>query len=404
METAAAVQTRITAEVPTVAVYSRHRATCKLFGVDTKIGCDCPKQLVWYRNGKQHRQAAGTRDHEVAERKAADMMSRFAGEPVTASNGGAGIDDAITKYVESRKHDGSNITDKRVRTVKFNMECFAKFCAARGIVNLTEVKPLDVSDFRNSLTGHQNTNAKKINAVSELFEFGREFEMCEKNPVTKSCKVKKVTEEKTPRALDEKQFEQLLAAIPRVNGATTDTERDLLRAVCLLQRWSGLAIRDAVCIERAQFKPFTRDGVKFFRVEGKRRKTKKGYLAILKAEIVEQIFAGARPAGQYLFVETVPTGERDLDNMIAKWGTLFTKLGKVVELVDEKTGAPYPFSGSHALRHTFVAMCFLRDLSTEAVAHLIGDNVKTVIDSYSVMINARDAHVADKMIEMLTAK
>ena len=43
--------------VPKVKVYSRHRTGCKWEGRDNKIGCDCPKQLTWFRDGRLHRVA-----------------------------------------------------------------------------------------------------------------------------------------------------------------------------------------------------------------------------------------------------------------------------------------------------------------------------------------------------------
>ena len=63
--------------VPKVRVYSRHRSECKWAGDDTRIGCDCPKQLTWFRDGKLHRMAADSCDGEVAEKKARELMNGF---------------------------------------------------------------------------------------------------------------------------------------------------------------------------------------------------------------------------------------------------------------------------------------------------------------------------------------
>src|ERR1035441_4445685 len=63
--------------VPKVRIYSRHRANCKWAGDDTRIGCDCPKQLAYFRAGKLHRVSADTCDGEVAEKKARELMNGF---------------------------------------------------------------------------------------------------------------------------------------------------------------------------------------------------------------------------------------------------------------------------------------------------------------------------------------
>ncbi|MGA2459782.1 MAG: hypothetical protein ABSF85_19630 [Terriglobales bacterium] len=98
-------------EVPKVNVYSRHTKDCKWSGKDKKIGCPCPKQLVYYRDGKLYRIAADTCDGEVAEAKAREMMNGFAaaakGEPTTASAAKESylIDDLVAAFVAKKSAD-----------------------------------------------------------------------------------------------------------------------------------------------------------------------------------------------------------------------------------------------------------------------------------------------------------
>lgn len=63
--------------VPKVKVYSRHTRLCKLTK-DTKTACNCPKSLVFWRNGKLHRVSAETVDRRVTEDKAREMENAFA--------------------------------------------------------------------------------------------------------------------------------------------------------------------------------------------------------------------------------------------------------------------------------------------------------------------------------------
>src|SRR3979411_2797882 len=43
--------------VPKVRVYSRHRPACRWFKKgDDRTGCPCPKQLLYYRDGKLYRE------------------------------------------------------------------------------------------------------------------------------------------------------------------------------------------------------------------------------------------------------------------------------------------------------------------------------------------------------------
>lgn len=78
--------------VPKVRVYSRHRPACRWFKKgDDRTGCPCPKQLLYYRDGKLHRISADTCDEEKAEAKAREMMAAFEaaakGEPTAAARG-----------------------------------------------------------------------------------------------------------------------------------------------------------------------------------------------------------------------------------------------------------------------------------------------------------------------------
>jgi len=110
----------------------------------------------------------------------------------------------------------------------------------------------------------------------------------------------------TPKALTDDQFATLLSAVGRVNGRTTDSQRRKLEALLLLMKWTGLALRDAVCIERARF---GKNGDRFYKLFLRRAKTNHPVYCTLRSGIVERIFAGANPQNRYLFVDSVPDGE-----------------------------------------------------------------------------------------------
>ncbi len=74
-------------DVPKVKVYSRHTRLCKLTK-DTKTACNCPKSLVFWRDGKLHRVSAETNDRHAAEQKARALENNFEaaakGQPTTS--------------------------------------------------------------------------------------------------------------------------------------------------------------------------------------------------------------------------------------------------------------------------------------------------------------------------------
>lgn len=385
--------------VPKVRVYSRHRTACKWAGDDTRIGCDCPKQLTWFRDGKLHRVAADTCDGEVAEKKARELMNGFEaaakGEPTPIPAGALTtlLDDAVKTFLDTKTASG--VTEKHTAKLKFELEHFSQFVLGKGLVNLGDIKTEHVVAYRNSLTGAQNTRAKKVFRLIGFFRFCVEMGWIQRNIAQVRAVKLKYDDMQTPKALTDSQFETLLATVSKVNGRTTDDRRRKLRGLLLLMRWSGLAIRDAVCIERSRFdRQGTHTALFLYRA-----KTSHPVYATLRNEVVQEVFALANPDGRYLFVESVPPDERSLD-LLEGWGNLFRKLGRLADLRDDHH-QPFLHFTSHSMRHTFVFWALNAGLPTEDIAALIGDSVEIVARHYSAWIAGRQERLSERMLQAL---
>lgn len=385
-------------QVPKVSVYSRHRSDCKWAGDESRVGCDCPKWLRWFRNGQLYRQTADTCDGEIAERKARQLESSFEraanGEITPEKPKGKLLEEAVTDFLASKEARG--VTAKHVAKLKYELGEFSHFALAKGLAMVGDVATEHVLAWRNSLEGAQNTRAKKVFRLIGFFEFCVEMGWIARNPARAQAIVIPYSDEQETKALTDAQFEQLRAAIPKVNGRTTDEQRRKLRSLLVLMRWTGLAIRDAVCLERSRFE---QNGNGFAKLFLRRAKTGHPVYCTLRADVLKQVLAGASPKGRYLFVESVPRGEKDLDNMVQTWGSLMRKLGEVAELKDEQN-QPIRFH-SHMLRHTFVYWCLNHDLPTEDVAALIGDSVQIVARHYSGWISGRQERLYERMMQAL---
>jgi integrase/recombinase XerD len=384
--------------VPRVTVYSRHRTGCKWIGKEEKIGCDCPKHLRWYRNGSMHRQTADTCDGEVAERKARDLEASFEaaanGTPAPVKTTGKLLDDAVADFLKTKEQSG--VSEKHLGKLKFDLETFARAMLAKGLAMVADVDTASVMGWRNDLAGALVTKAKKVYRLIGFFNFCVDMEWCVRNPARVKSVRFKFDESQKPKALNDGQLALLLAAVQRMNGKLTKDRRRHLRGMLLLMRWSGLAIRDAVCIERARFE--RKAG--YVSLYLRRAKTGHPVYATLKSEVVDEIFSLANPEGRYLFVDAVPEGERELDSLIKAWGGLFSKLGKLAALKDEH-GQSLHFT-SHSMRHTFVFWCLNSGLPTEDVAALIGDSVPIVVKHYSEWITGRQERLTERMLAALT--
>jgi len=133
----------------------------------------------------------------------------------------------------------------------------------------------------------------------------------------------KYDDTQTPKALTHGQFETLLASVPKVNGRTSDDQRRKLRGLLLLMRWSGLATRNAVSIERARFDPTPHCFCTVRRVRNRctPRCGTKSWMKFLHWQIQTDHTVcgiGAQDA-------------RGLDPLVKGWGDLFRKLGLLAD-------------------------------------------------------------------------
>jgi integrase len=357
-------------EVPKVNVYSRHTNDCKWSGKDKKIGCPCPKQLVYYRDGKLYRFAADTCDGEVAEAKAREMMNGFAaaakGEPtaVPATKESYLIDDLVAAFVAKKSAD--SVKRVTVRQWKFELTKFATFLRSRGLVNIGDVRADDVQVWRDGLEGSSASRRKSVMFVMAFFNYCVDFSKLTKSPAIKSQLRIKRDGVQSPRALDDAQFAKLLAALPKLDGRMTDADRAKLKSLAIMMRMTGLALKDAVCCERKAFEPMP-NGV--FRTYLRRAKTGKPVHNYVSAETMAAVLAGANPSGKYLFIDTLPHKENELKNAIEYFGGRFVKLGELADIRDEHDEKIRV--GSHGFgRHSFVLMCLNSDMPTHDIATL----------------------------------
>jgi len=394
--------------VPQVSLYTRHAADCRYKGRETASTCACPKWLRWIEDGKLVRVSARSNDLRKAEDakqlKQAAFEARAEGKIETGVQEIPFVAEAIKHFGTTKRGRGS-LTAKYVERIEAELGDFERWAAQRNLTMLGEVTPAHVQDYRNSLGGSQTTRRKKIFRLRGFFRYCVEMGWLTKSPAVSRELIVEASKHQVPRALSDAEYETLLAALGSLEGnAQTDDRRGKLRAVVMLMNATGLAIRDAISIERSRFS-LNRRG--FYKLFLRREKTGHAAECIIAQEIVEEIFKLANGRNsKYLFVSDWPDKEQDgqydgeqrkkremlRDNLAAQWGQQMKRLGEVAKLDG--------FS-SHWLRHTFVGRMLRAGLPTEDVAVLIGDTPLMVQQHYSDWIQARQDKLAERMIRIL---
>ena len=235
-------------QVARIKIISRHRAACERKGEGKAYTrCQCPKALYWYSGGKEQVVSADTCDYQEAERKANEKQANFervaSGVPEYVTVSGA-----VELYLASKKASGYEQKSLDKLALIFG-DRFATFFAQRGVIYLKDIKRAELETWLATWTGAASTKGKVQGRVIGFFEWAVVSEMIDRNPALGLEKIKGARDVAPALALTDEQFSEVLDAIDALtHRGEDDVER--LRSLALLQRWSGLAIRDALTIER----------------------------------------------------------------------------------------------------------------------------------------------------------
>lgn len=177
--------------------------------------------------------------------------------------------------------------------------------------------------------------------------------------------------------LTAQEFTRLLAHINTMDAkrwdgktGTTAQTRDRLRALILLMRWSGLAIRDAATLERTAIHY---DG-EVHRVVTSRTKTGTHVSVPIPPTVAKEILALDNSNPRYLFW----TGEGRGETIANVWTTRYIR-----PLFD---AAKIPCEGhmvSHRLRDTFAVDLLEKGVPMEEVAALLGNSLRVCEKHYA---------------------
>jgi integrase/recombinase XerD len=185
-------------------------------------------------------------------------------------------------------------------------------------------------------------------------------------------------------ALSDEQFLQVLDSI----GQLTHREESglkRLRSVALLQRWSGLAIQDALTVERKSFARMPNGWVRLFL---RRAKTGVEVYVSLAPDVAADILSVEPMSDRYLFWD----GKESRNTIVQRYVNAYSRVSTLAELKDED-GNPVDFH-SHMLRDTFAVWCFTQGMATEDVAALLGHrNIQVTQQHYSPWIGIRQARL-----------
>ena len=352
---------------PTITIFVRHSPGCKYAGDEFAKRCDCRKHLRWTLKGKQHRRKAGTRTWAEAEAKKRDLEDQLAGRAKPdAATSAAEIRASVAVFIEDKRVQGisGDVVAKYVR----ELQRLVEHCERHGVYAVQGIT-------RELLTGYCATwpsvypSTQTRSAVRTrcrgFLRYCYESQWIPRVPLLPKIRV----DEAPTMPLNTEEFARLLEATATLSSPEPPRK---VRAVVLLMRWSGLAIRDTLTLPKSAL---IRNG--HYRVVTARQKTGTDVSVVLPPDVAEEILT-VKNSGPFLFWD----GESDIVKTWTKY--VFAPLFKAAEI--ERAGNTM----THRLRDTFAVSLLEQGVPLESVSKLLGhESIKTTERHYAKWVKGR---------------
>jgi integrase len=362
--------------------YTRHYAPCKQIESSYRR-CRCPKWIQGtLPDGRYLRKTAKTRSWEKAEalcRRLEDESDPNKPE----ARPRAKIADAIQTFRQDE--DSRRLTAGTLKKSRYFFETQLKEWARQeGLVYLDQLTPAVLTKFRSGWTNAAQTMQRKHERLIAFLWFCVRMDWIAKNP---AILLKRVKAETTPTDYFPKdEFKALVDGTYAYGdwrgGHDFEHRRDRLRALVLLMRWSGLAIKDAVTLERTRL---SEDGNLFLY----RAKTGVPVYVPLPPEVHTLLRSLPNSNPHYFFW----SGNGDPETAKRGWVRSLALLFKNVALKNPD-GTPKRCH-SHMFRDTFAVELLLAGVPIDQVSLLLGhSSVKVTEKHYAPFVKARQAQLA----------
>jgi integrase len=243
------------------------------------------------------------------------------------------------------------------------------FCEEKGHVSIRQLQDIDtIAEFRQSWTDAPISALKKLERLRTFFRFCQKRGWIDENPASE-IKPPKVPDKPT-LPFSKEEMEKLIWACElfSTNGRYRAKNRTRIKALVLLMRYSGLAIRDAVTLERRRIN------------EGKlflyRHKTGVPVTVLLPEPVLLALNELDDFPDRFFW-----NGRGKVESAVGVWERTFARLFEIAGIKD---------GHSHRFRDTFAVELLNKNVPLEDVATLLGHrSTKTTEKQYAPWVSSR---------------
>lgn len=372
-----------------VEVFTRHAAECLKTDDRNWKKCRCPKWLYWSHEGQRFRQSAKTRSWEKAQQEARRIELKYenlrAGEkpkrdePVTLAY-------AIDHYLADRK--SANVGDEWYEKLEHTFKkLMLPWAAEHAIHFLAEWNLVKLGQFRATWKGADITIHKTQERVRAFFTFCVNIGWLDRSPAVGLSRIK--VNSKPTDYFTDAEFAKIIDATYLYDQRAQHRDSDhatRLRTLTLLMRHSGLAIGDAVTLERDRLS--NDDSLFLYRA-----KTGVPVFVPLPHDVgnaLRNIPTGPKPNPRYFFWSGV--GKKK--SAVNDWKRAFRRLFDLanLKLPDGSRKRAHP----HMLRDSFAVDLLLRGVQLHDVSLLLGhSSIKITEKHYAPFVKARQERLTE---------
>ncbi len=368
--------------VPVVTIYVRHSEGCKQTSEQYKR-CNCRKHLRWNdADGNRQRQPAGTRSWAEAEelkRKLEDQLAGRAPEPEVAMP--RTIEECVSLFLMDKAVQG--FTKANGNAYRHQLGQMVKYFAGLQVFSINLIT-------REALTGYcatwpllypSTSTRYRIRARhNSFFKFCVDCSWLDRQPtMPRMAEPESETQPLTPE-----EYKRLLECVSVLRDADS---RARVRGLFLIQRWTGLAIRDAYTLPKAEL--LYDESRDIYRVVTQRKKTGTHVSVPVPTAVALEILALPNGNPAYFLWD----GKRD--------EYLCTvSIGQVVKRVFTAAKLDDGHMKSHRLRDTFAVDLLSKGVPLEEVSKLLGHtSIRTTEKHYAKWAKGRQ----DRLDSLVTA-
>lgn len=362
---------------PLISIFVRHSKGCRYVGDEFCKRCNCRKHFRWTQNGKQYRRKAGTRSWAEAQENMERLAAQLSGRPAPKSTAGFSLAEAIKLFRTDKETQG--VTETVKGKYERELDRLRAFCEKHSVFTvqaLTGESLIGYAATWPNLYGSTMTRYQVQARLKHFLRFCLDHGWLERMP-----RLTKIRVDSAPTLpLTDKEYAALLKAIPVTFGEHPypKDKPAKVRALIQLMRWTGLAIRDAVTLERSEIQ-FDKS-TKLHSIVTSRQKTGTHVSVPLKPDVAAELLTVLNGNPKYVFW----TGNGLEASAVTHWQDDMRTLFKAAGIESEG------HMRSHRLRDTFAVHLLSEGVPMEEVSRLLGhESIKTTERSYAKWVKGR---------------